>query len=235
MAQVLVVDRDAWFHGDWPQGFHAIAAAERDTFLQRAWRTARFVERPVAEATPAWKQWIPYCVLVCGDGSDDGAGVFVVRRTRGQSETRLHGQWSIGLGGHVEPEDAQSLPPDADGARRFGAALLRELTEELEPRGLTFGTPEFLGLLNDDSTDVGRVHAGLVYRLVVPLPLAEARARLGIREISKMTGGFTHLVGFFKLWQNPPQFETWSQVLICAGLVGPTDDCHTDQASDRPR
>lgn len=240
--RVLVVERDAFFGGDWPQGFVPIAADARAAFLDAAWQRGRFVDRPLAEATPAWKQWIPYCVLTCGagDGGDalgaDGAGgdtgVFVVRRTKGTSEARLHGAWSIGLGGHVGPEDAGDGAGPADGAAFFAGSLARELREELDVRAAYALRPEFLGLLNDDSTEVGRVHAGLVFRAHVPLPVAAAAANVGIREICKMQGGFTHLVDFFKLWLNPPQFETWSQVLVRAGIADPIGGCPISRTHD---
>lgn len=225
MAQVFVVDRSAFFGGVWPQGFVPIAADAAGAFLREAYARGRFADRPQAEATPAWKQWIPYCVLRCGVPSAHGreaseCGVFVVWRTKGQAEARLHGACSIGIGGHVDPEDGTA--PAADGEWFFRQALGRELAEELDLRHLDLPEPRFLGLLNDDATEVGLVHAGLVYRIDVPLPLAVAREQLRIREISKMHGGFTHLVEFQELWQNPPQFESWSQMLVRAGIAGPT-------------
>lgn len=225
MTEVLVVERAEFFGGDWPQGFRPLAGRDADAFLRAAHRGARFVARPAAEANPAWKQWIPYCVLRCGEPSARGAdtdGVFVVRRTRGQSEARLHGALSIGLGGHVEPMDgfaAGAVAGGGDAGRFFERALQRELAEELDLRRCSLPSGQFLGLLNDDATEVGRVHAGLVYAIDVPLAVAAARERVQIGEISKMYGGFTSLVEFADLWQNPPQFETWSQVLIRAGIT----------------
>lgn len=225
MAQVFVVDRAAFFGGDWPQGFVPFGPEDGSTFLGSACRLGRFVERPAAEANPAWKQWIPYCVLRCADPDGEGAGVFVVRRTRGQSEARLHGAWSIGIGGHVEPEDQPATP--AEGSQFFLGSLRRELAEELDLRLLDLPEPGFLGLLNDDSTEVGRVHAGLVYRIDLPLGLPQAGEQLRIREISKMRGGFTHLVEFAELWQNPSQFESWSQILVRAGIADPIGGCRS--------
>ena len=220
MSEVLVVDRDAFFGGQWPQGFRPFAAEEADEFLRQATRHARFEPRPLAEATPAWKQWIPYCVLRCGTDAGGNGGAFLVQRTRGQGETRLHGAWSIGLGGHVEPEDAAALCGWRDqGAEFFTRALWRELREELDWRFGGQPEPRLIGLLNDDSTEVGRVHAGLAYVLDVPAPLTEARNLVGIREISKMRGGFTHLAELRKLWQNPATLETWSRLLLEHGII----------------
>ncbi|HEB53929.1 MAG TPA: hypothetical protein ENI87_11810 [bacterium] len=231
MERVFVVDREAFFGGDWPQG--CVRLDDTDAFLAAARAHGRFVPRDQAEQTPAWKQWIPYCMLRCGDWSDaadDGApdrGLFLVQRTKKQREARLHESWSIGLGGHIEPMDdgpGGPAPPEGAGAF-FIRALWRELTEEL--RLPTTGVdsaplppPRLVGLINDDSTPVGKVHAGLAYCLDVPWPLPRARETVGIREISKMRGGFTSLVEFAKLWQTPSRFESWSQFLIQAEVVG---------------
>mgnify|MGYP001172875812 CR=1 FL=1 len=222
MSEVLVVDRAALFGGDWPQGFVPMAPAAGQRLLADAHRLSRFVDRDTAERTPAWKQWIPYCFLRCQGAGE--AGVFCVRRTRGQSEARLHGLWSIGLGGHIEPVDAPqpAAPrgnPELAAAAFFAAALRRELTEELSiQQGLAI-EPRLLGLLNDDNTPVGEVHAGLVYVWDVPLPLPAARTAVAVGEIGKMAGGFTSLVEFGDLWQNPQQFESWSRFLLESGIV----------------
>jgi predicted NUDIX family phosphoesterase len=221
MSEVLVVDRTAFFGGDWPQGFQPIARDATDAFLRRAAQQARFEPRPVAETTPAWKQWIPYCVLRCDAAAPGGEpGVFLVQRTRGQGEARLHGAWSIGLGGHVEPEDAVGDHSWRErGADFFARSLLRELREELDWRLEELPKPQLVGLINDDSTEVGSVHAGLAYVLHLPLPLAQAKERVGIRETSKMRGGFTHLAELRKLWQNPGALESWSRLLMEHGIL----------------
>lgn len=223
MTEVFVVDRAALFGGEWPQGFAPIDPGDAGGFLARASGLGRFEPRAEAERTPAWKQWIPYCVLRCVDGGGRPTGVFRVRRTTGQTESRLHGLWSIGLGGHVEPVDRDPGPAEAIGHESFFCnALRRELDEELElPRAVAELQPRFVGLLNDDATPVGAVHAGLVYVLDLELGLTAAIRAVGVREISKMRGGFGSLVELAKLWQTPSQFESWSQFLIRAGVAGP--------------
>ncbi len=218
MSEVFVADRAAFFGGRWPQGFVPLAPAAADDLLARAFAAGRFEPRAIAEETPAWKQWIPYCVLRSvppGGASPDG--VFCVRRTRGQSEQRLHGQWSIGLGGHIEPADAVAAP----GTPFFTAALRRELGEELAGTAGLAGEPKLVGLLNDDASPVGQVHAGLVFVWDVAASCEQAAGLVQIAEISKMAGGFASLVEFAGLWQDPLQFETWSRFLVRAGIVGP--------------
>ncbi len=221
--RVFVVDRAAMFGGDWPQGFHAID--DQATFLEQAHARGRFVDRDEAERTPAWKQWIPYCMLRCGDWSADGApderGVLLVQRTKKGGEARLHESWTVGLGGHIEPCDATAGDtPAPDAEAFFHAALQRELAEELVLPPGWLPRPRLLGLINDDSTEVGSVHAGLAYCIDLREPLAAARAAIGIREVAKMRGAFTHLADLSDLWHTPEQFESWSQFLIQAVIVG---------------
>lgn len=217
MAQVFVVDRASFFDGAWPHGFVALGGADAARFLEQAAERGRFVDRDEAERREDWKQWIPYCVLRWRPGTrTDGepAAVYVVRRTAGGGEQRLRGAWSIGLGGHVDAGDELGA---ATGPALFAASLARELAEELV-LGEHLPAPRFAGLLNDDETAVGRVHAGLVY--VWDLPGASPPA-IPVREISKLTGGFRSLVELRDLWQDRARFETWSQFLLHAGIAGP--------------
>ncbi|MCR9248480.1 MAG: NUDIX domain-containing protein [bacterium] len=240
MSEVFVVDRAAMFAGRWPQGYQPIAPADRAEFLAQA-AAGRFEPRAVAEETPAWKQWIPYCVIRCVEPDPAGepesppepTGVLLVQRTTGQSEARLHGSWSIGLGGHIEPVDGHGKEAQARPESFFLNALRRELEEELVlPADAATVTPQLVGLLNDDATAVGSVHAGLVYVLDLPLPLAAAKASTKVREISKMRGGFGALVELAKLWQTRSQFESWSRFLIHAGVAGPMGDSCAEESND---
>ena len=72
-----------------------------------------------------------------------------------------------------------------------------------------------MGILNDDSTEVGRVHFGLVFRL----RLAPGE-KVAIRETLKMRGGWGRLAGPDGLWQDLERFETWSRILLEAQAAG---------------
>lgn len=197
---VLVVDRAAFFGGRWPQGFHPLTGAAAEGLLGDLEAAARFVPRPTAEDDPSLKQLIPYCALL------EGSEVFCVERLRTQGEARLHGRLSIGIGGHIGPEDS---PPS--GAVRRG--LWRELREELELPSGRLADPRFVGLLNDDSNPVGAVHVGLVHLLEL---VAGTGTRLGVRETSKMAGAFRRLADPGNPWQDAARLETWSAALLAA-------------------
>jgi predicted NUDIX family phosphoesterase len=145
-----------------------------------------FRPRGKVEDDPSWKQIIPYLVL------RDGERLFLMKRTRAGGDERLHERYSIGIGGHVNPGDADVL-----------GGLSREWREEIAADFV----PEFepLGLLNDDSNPVGAVHLGLVYG-------ADAAGRpVAIREIDKLSGQFATLD---EVAAVADRLESWSVLLF---------------------
>jgi predicted NUDIX family phosphoesterase len=147
-----------------------------------------FRPRSAMEPDESWKQVIPYPVL------RDGARWFLMRRTKAGGDARLHDRWSIGVGGHVNPEDG-GLDGDLSGALR------REWLEELDVDFVP--AFRFVGLLNDDTTPVGRVHVGLVYE-------ADADGRpVAIRETDKLSGSFVPAAEVEAVAED---LETWSRI-----------------------
>lgn len=211
IEQILVLPRAELFGGDWPQGYLPLDPEAAAALLERVRRAGRFHPRPAAEADPSLKQPIPYCLLRCGS-----EWFWIQRRSQG-SEARLHGCYSVGLGGHIGPEDGTAGDPAL-----VQRGLWRELREELHLEHLPpaqLGTPlPLLGLINDDSNPVGQVHFGLVFCLEVP---PESRDAVKIREISKLRGAFGGLPHFRDLWQDPGRFESWSRLALEAFLFPP--------------
>lgn len=147
-----------------------------------------FIDRPVAEVSPQYKQIIPY-VLIRHDGS-----YFLLQRTQKQTEARLHHKLSLGIGGHINPDTPDLL----DG-------LQKELEEEVEVVGdydLTFA-----GILNDDTTEVGSVHLGAVY------VLDAHEGVVHVRETEKMAGRWVAAPDLASLRDD---METWSQICFDA-------------------
>jgi predicted NUDIX family phosphoesterase len=178
---VLVVPRrvlmgDPGWHGlrtDLPSGepFEALVAAH-----------GAFRPRSQMELDRSWKQVIPYLVL------RDGPRYFLMRRSKAGGDARLHDLWTIGVGGHLNPGDGG-----------LAGGLRREWREEVDAAF----EPEFelIGLINDDTTDVGSVHVGAVY-------VADARGRdVLIRETEKLTGAFAGPRAVAKVVDR---MESWS-------------------------
>jgi predicted NUDIX family phosphoesterase len=170
---------EAWL-GIRPAGEAALADLVR--------REGCFRPRSEMEADPAWKQVIPYPVL------RDRDDWYLMRRTKAGGDARLHDRYSIGVGGHVNPQDGAL---DGD----LGPALRREWHEEL----VVDFVPafRFIGLLNDDTTPVGQVHVGLVYE-------GDAAGRpVAIRESDKLSGGFATSA---EVAAVADRLETWSRI-----------------------
>jgi predicted NUDIX family phosphoesterase len=174
-----VAGGDAWL---------GIRPAAEDALGELIRRTGTFAPRGAAEADETVKQVIPYPVL------RDGENWFLMRRTKAGGDPRLHDRYSIGVGGHVNPDDGGL---DGD----LTTALRREWLEEL---AVDFVPGfRFVGLLNDDTTPVGRVHVGLVYE-------ADAGGRpVAIRETDKLTGSFVPAASVAAVTEL---LETWSRL-----------------------
>jgi predicted NUDIX family phosphoesterase len=178
---VYVVPRASVVPGD---GWHGIRTASVGAAIETIGRLGEYRPRAEMEVDSSWKQVIPYVVL------RDGRDFFLMRRTRAGRDERLHDRFSIGVGGHLNPGDGG-----------IDQGLLREWTEELVADFVPRFTP--VGLLNDDTTEVGRVHLGVVY-------VADAQGRpVAIRETDKLTGSFAppHHVAAVT-----DRLETWSRI-----------------------
>jgi predicted NUDIX family phosphoesterase len=159
---VLVVPRTSLM-GD--PGWYGLTTEALTGFEPVVARDGEFRPRAEVEVDRSWKQVIPYLVL------RDGTRYFLMRRTQAGGDARLHDRWSIGVGGHLNPGDGD-----------LAGGLRREWREELRADF----EPEFtlIGLLNDDTTDVGAVHVGAVY-------VADAGGEaVEIRETDKLSGAF---------------------------------------------
>lgn len=120
-----------------------------------------FVPRRDAENDPSLQQVIPYIVLQTQD-----LALTAVYNRQG-SETRLHDLWSAGIGGHINPMDTKDA--DSTFADVLLAGMTRELDEELENRPAN-EQPFFCGIINENITEVGRVHLGAVFRILTLAP-----------------------------------------------------------------
>src|SRR5437764_3406925 len=111
-----------------------------------------FLRRDQAEQDPNHKQIIPYALLTHGDK--------VLHYVRGKKagEQRLVAKGSIGIGGHMNESDESLFALDEAAYR---AGVEREVNEEIRIEGAF--DDKIVALLNDDSTEVGRVHLGIVH------------------------------------------------------------------------
>ncbi len=191
--RVLVVPTDLLHRLGYFQGFMPGVEGYLDTLLSGQHTSYR--PRGEMEIDPSFKQLIPY-VIFCHRDGDGQLSVFRYTRGSGQGEQRLHRKHSVGIGGHISSDDAASIAPYAEGMRR-------ELQEEV-----IVNTPyvdRCVGLINDDETEVGKVHLGVVHIFDVQTPDVQPRER----EI--MDAGFRP-VG--ELLDDLDGFESWSRICL---------------------
>jgi predicted NUDIX family phosphoesterase len=210
MEFVFVVPRAALFPECYPHGLVAFSDVARPgspgapglsaaAFEQVIAREGFFVERAYAEKTPTLKQIIPYTIVCCD--TELGLRVLCTRRLARGGEARLHDKHSIGIGGHINPEDLEGTTH----RNPLDAGTRREIHEELVVRG-PFDVRR-VGILNDDSNPVGAVHVGVVQ-------VAKLSGPVDIREKDQLEGRLVSIEDLHRMLTEGVNFETWSKLLV---------------------
>jgi predicted NUDIX family phosphoesterase len=190
---VLVVPTDVFRRLGYFQGFCADVSRYLDGLLSPAHTSYR--PRADMERDPSFKQLIPYVIFRHTDDASRQR-LFQYTRGKGQGEQRLHSKRSVGVGGHISADDATETDPYAEGMRR-------ELAEEV-----LIDTPyraQCVGLINDDQTDVGKVHLGVVHLFDVEAP------RIQPRETEIIAASFEPIE---LLLSELGGFESWSRICL---------------------
>ncbi|RPK20024.1 hypothetical protein [Paenibacillus xylanexedens] len=159
------------------------------------------MRRGDAEVDVDFKQPIPYAVIRRGDK------IFVYKRLAGGGETRLHDKLSIGVGGHMNdmPEEEKALIEDFSFYTLLTDNLERELSEELEI-GPGARETEIIGLINDDSQEVSKVHIGVL--VVIDI---EEDVTVEVNEPEQLEGFWLSITDLMKP-EVHSKLESWSQI-----------------------
>lgn len=157
--------------------------------------TTFFAARPAAEKDPSHKQLIPYVVM-----EHEGKVLSYVRGKR-SGETRLVAKRSIGIGGHINPVD--EMPLFGDFREAYLNAVKREVDEEVAVE--TPYTEKVVALINDDATEVGSVHLGVVHHWTLKEPKVTRREQM----ITQM-----EFLSLDDLCSVRDTMETWSQLCL---------------------
>ncbi|MGD0087554.1 MAG: hypothetical protein ABSC24_10550 [Verrucomicrobiota bacterium] len=174
------------------QGFSADVDRYLPAILDK--RNNSFQPRAQAETNPNFKQIIPYVVVT------DGKSILHYVRGKKAGEQRLVAKGSIGIGGHINDEDHTLF---AFGLQAFQDAVKREVCEELAIQDEFDAKP--VGLINDDSTEVGRVHFGVVH-VLFRTPEKVKKNEQVITQVE--------FVAIEELKKRREQMETWSQLCL---------------------
>ncbi len=158
----------------------------------------KFISRKTAETNTRWKQIIPYSIISYNN--------LFLTYTRGQKsdENRLTGKLSIGLGGHINPKDAYLINNKyAFSFDTIVKAMKREIDEEINIKSSY--EHKAVGIINDDTSNVDKVHLGVLFIWKLQKKAIEYREG-DITKIQFMTKD--------ELINNYHSFERWSQICI---------------------
>jgi predicted NUDIX family phosphoesterase len=193
---ILVIKRSLFDQLGSFQGLNFEPQRFLDAFLSRG--NNFFMPRAQAETDSTHKQIIPYALIAHEDR--------VLHYVRGKKagEQRLAAKGSIGIGGHMSEVGDKFLWHSSD-MDTYRAGVEREVNEELK-----IGTPfedRIVALLNDDATEVGQVHLGIVHVFKLAEPKVEKREAM-ITSLSFLTKA--------ELLERRESLETWSQFCVDA-------------------
>ena len=152
-----------------------------------------YLNRSEAELNKDYKQLIPYVLLICQDK------ILRYRRGKGGQETRLHGLYSVGIGGHISEEDNGLFTGERGG---YQEGMRRELIEEVAVEDANAAA---VAVINDDSTEVGYVHFGVVHIL-----------RVGDESVATRRSGIVspEFVPHSEALDDLSGYESWSRLCL---------------------
>jgi predicted NUDIX family phosphoesterase len=152
-----------------------------------------YLNRSDAEQDKRYKQLIPYVLLICNDR------ILRYRRGKKGGETRLHGLFSVGIGGHISEEDNGLFATDRAG---YQAGMRRELMEEV---AMDEANEAAVAVINDDGTEVGYVHFGVVHIMhVTNENVASRRSGITMPEFVPITEAV----------KDASSYESWSRFCL---------------------
>lgn len=191
----MVIDRATLFADGYFQGF---APAHEINYSQIIRDNYFYEKRGLVEVDPAYKQPIPYCIIA----NPITKQIFAYQRAikdAHYAEERLRGKWSWGIGGHIDKLEEEPNDP-------ILTSMLRELQEEVEIPHLT--EPLLLGYINDDQTEVGQVHFGLLY-------LLKTMIKISPKDMEIAWGGYMNYDDLEEICiTSEKNVESWSEISL---------------------
>lgn len=215
VEQVLVTKNIPSIHYSTGDYFH-FQPGGNDAWIDEVSHSFSFVDRWMAEQDATILQLIPYIVLMKNDKK-----IFSYQR-KGGGEKRLDGLCSIGIGGHINPQDRRR-PRGPSGQSKSSSDIIgwdtvkqgaiRETVEELEIDGTfvrenlkmvgTLYAPISAdGASGKPGPTAGQVHLGIVF----VLPLADTIVK--VREAENLINS-----RFIARPIDLLKYERWSQLL----------------------
>ncbi len=186
------------------------------SFLRAAEASLFIGRRHELEQDDRYWQLIPYVVIHSGPAIDQK--LFTYKRASGIGDNRLLWNFSVGIGGHTDFEDVRHVKGVVDVPMTLMSALNRELDQEVEfvfndrthnyvgmSKKYNVCTPNFCGIICDNSNEVGRVHLGLVYEAHLPSPFVARCREEELRTVGMISP---------ELLEKETSLENWSRIVL---------------------
>jgi predicted NUDIX family phosphoesterase len=189
---IMVVKREKLFNDNHFQGF---SLAERVDFKERVLSNFQYLSRKEVETDNNYKQPISYVIFF----NRENKTIFAYQRAEKEEdskEKRLHGKWSLGIGGHIDKEEDEKDDPIEE-------SVLKEIEEEVEAK---IKEIELVGYINDDSNSVGEVHFGFLY-------LAETEENVFPRGREIKDSKMITIEEILDM-ENHCEIESWSKIVL---------------------
>ena len=184
--KILVVPREDIFSHGYMSGF--LPVQDFAPYEKIIREQGQFLWRSAMEEDPNYKQIIPYLIFKYQNM------YFLMQRRADASEKRLQGKCTMGIGGHLREEDMAE--------QSIAAWAQREFHEEVHYADKLSISP--IGIINDDSDAVGRVHIGFVYLLEGVSPNISIKSELKNGALMSLTD----------IASKADNLESWSKLVL---------------------
>lgn len=186
--KILVVARNIVFRDEVWQG---IKTENLDYYLDLIKNNYQFKKRSKVEEDPNWQQIIPYILFSFEDE------FFLYKYLEKTGEKRLVNNYQLGIGGHINPIDIKGKGDILE------AGADREWLEEVDYSGNILNK-KLVGILNDDTRSVEKVHLGLIYHFRGDTP------KISVKEKNILKGGLVNLNSLGKYMKN---IQGWAPIV----------------------
>lgn len=215
----FILAADANFFFNMVQPFHKVDFTTEDfenkilPFLSLRMREVEplqiFANDKGLENDLRFRQVLPYIILSYFDEDKQEEVFFTYQRTKGIGEQKLLGNYSIGLGGHIDFSDCVNVANALDFRKTLSYSSIRELDEELEaPFFFDRENLKPIGIILDFNP-VGLVHAGFVSSISLSGKTKEEISRIATKEPALLTIGWLTKKELLSL-----NIEGWTKIYL---------------------
>lgn len=200
------------------RGFIPMGALTGQKFWERLGahgNNAWMIPRVVCETDPEFLQLLPYVIVQMPNQKLLGYN----RPTKGGGEQRLAGNFSIGIGGHVEFPDIVTGGQGLKLCETLHVSARREISEEihlLNTQSVHHTRLHLAGVIRSEDAPVDTVHLGLVFIMHLEAASPDAVCRASAAEPDQIINLRELKVSEARAEAQP---ESWTAKILASGLL----------------